>query len=691
MFIINKCSTDALRARVKKEVDMAISQQQINIAKAVQDASAHDPASQIRLVAGPGTGKSFSIGERVSWLINNGVNPRSIYAVSFTRAAANDLEKGIISYCRSIPSVTQINVSTLHSLALKIMARGGQLAQYPTSPRIIDDWEQRYIFNEELKDKYRYSISRCDELRIHFESIWSTGNPPQPFISSPTPAISLTEEINFKAFHRERTQVYATILPGEAVRQCVDHMKAGIINPRILIGMEHLIIDEYQDLNNCDVEFIDLLAKLGIPIFVAGDDDQSIYSFRYAFPAGIQTFPSRYTNSGLYALQMCFRCTPSVLQTSLNVLAQYSPQSRIPKQFTSAYTNSSPPVQGTVIGISYIDDDIEAHSIAQSVKDLVDNGISPEDILILLSNRPAQLQKIEAEIIQTGVKVDVSQKISFADENVIRFIYSMLRIIKNPNDYIAHRSLLSLQFGIGIKTCVSITDKIIANTCNYLDQFGTLRSSTLFSRKENACLDKVMTLKNTINGWTLNELISSKEVDIENLIMSFMSVAQVTEWQNWISQLPASITLEDVLNILGTRSENDVRLVLVELYNRLNEPLPEGFSTINRVRIMTLHSAKGLSAKIVFIPGLEEELLPGARRAPYPAQVQEAARLLYVGITRARSCCIISYASSRFINGMNKHQTASRYALSTGLVFNQRALGLSPSEIAQICTDCKNL
>jgi len=270
---------------------MSFTQQQIDAAAIVQNRAAHDVSPQIRLIAGPGTGKSFSIGERVKWLLENGVAAKKIFAVSFTNAAAEDLQDGILKYCTGIATASLINVSTLHSLSLSILAKGGKLTQYPASPRILDDWEQRNIFDEELKSISTFSIKRCGELRLHFEAIWSTGNPPLPFISSPTPPISAAEQGYFKKFHSNRTQLYSCILPGEAVRQCVDLTKAGILNPRSLLGIDHLIVDEYQDLNNCDVELIDIIASTGVTVLVSGDDDQSIYSFRYAYPTGIQTFP----------------------------------------------------------------------------------------------------------------------------------------------------------------------------------------------------------------------------------------------------------------------------------------------------------------------------------------------------------------------------------------------------------------
>ncbi|MBU1565139.1 MAG: ATP-dependent helicase [Proteobacteria bacterium] len=670
---------------------MGFTQQQINAAKVVQDQAAHDISPQIRLVAGPGTGKSFSIGERVKWLINNGVNPNTIFAVSFTRAAAEDLQDGILKYCAAIPAASAINVSTLHSLALSILAKGGKLTQYPTNPRILDEWEQRNIFDEELKNKTNFSIKRCCDLRLHFEAIWSTGSPPLPFISSPTPPISPAEQTAFDVFHSNRTQLYSCILPGEAVRQCVVNIKAGILNPKNLVGIEHLIVDEYQDLNNCDVELIDIIASTGVTVLVSGDDDQSIYSFRYAYPAGIQTFPIRHVNSGQHALQLCFRCTPSVLGAATNLLANNASPNRIPKALQSAYAGSAPPVPGSVTPISFQNDDIEAQAIAQSVSDLIGGGLSPGDILILLSDRRAQLQKLQTAMQNIGVMLDVQQKLGLSNDKTIRFVYSMLRILRNADDYLAYRTILGLRNGVGVGTCVSISDKVLVNSLNYKTQFGAGITAAIFSARETNAINGVVNIINSMAGWDIEDLLGQRVGDIGAILNNHRSQAEANLWLNWANNLPADMSLKELEKILGARSEKEARQTMVEIYTRLNIPLPEGLDPSNRVRVMTLHSSKGLSSKVVFIPGLEEQLIPGQRRSPYPGQVQEAARLLYVGITRARADCIVSFAHRRFINGSIVAQQPSRFAAHLGVVFQPRNQGLSPVEVTNIINNCSNL
>jgi len=130
---------------------------------------------------------------------------------------------------------------------------------------------------------------------------------------------------------------------------------------------------------------------------------------------------------------------------------------------------------------------------------------------------------------------------------------------------------------------------------------------------------------------------------------------------------------------------DDQRAVLLQaVLGRLGLPIPAVGVLPPRVRIMTMHGAKGLSAKVVFVPGLEEEILPGPRRQPYPGLVLEAARLLYVSITRARAACIISYAQNRIVNGHSRGQTPSRFAAQLGGAFLSRTAGLNTAELQDI-------
>lgn len=243
---------------------MPLTPSDVAAAQAVQDDAAHDGAPQVRVIAGPGTGKSQTIQERVLWLLAHSVQPNEIVVVSFTRASARDLELRIHRQKPGRPSAEKVRVSTLHSLALRTLRRAGMLAQYPVEPIVLDDWELENIFDAEFQ--YHSGINskeRREDIRRYKEAIWSTGSATHPGYRAPTPPVSPAEDAAFDAYHRARTQLYSCVLPGEIVRQCVDLIQAGVLDPVQLLDIKHLIVDEYQDLNPYDLRFVDQLVALG--------------------------------------------------------------------------------------------------------------------------------------------------------------------------------------------------------------------------------------------------------------------------------------------------------------------------------------------------------------------------------------------------------------------------------------------
>lgn len=668
----------------------SITPAQLAAAKAIQHRAAHDASPQVRLLAGPGTGKSFSIGERVTWLLANGVDPKSVWAISFTNAATNDLRQGIFKYCREVARVDEMHVATLHSLALTLLAKGGMLNYYPVRPRVLDGWEQRHIFDEELAIALRVGIVRCAELRTHFEAMWSTGAPPLPFISTPKAPITAADEGRFLAYYNRTTQIYSCLLPGEAVRKCIDGIRAGTLDPVALTGMTHLVVDEYQDLNLADVEFIDQLIAAGVNVFVCGDDDQSIYSFRYAYPSGIQNFHMRHAGAASHTLPTCFRCASDVLKAAISLIAAFPSAGRLSAGLASAYASSAPPVPGQIVGWKFSSATAEAVAIAKSISELIKAGTPPEEILILVASRGAQLDPLLAALNAAGVTADVQRDVELAGTDGVRFIYAVLRLLEDDDDYLALRTVLGLRKGVGIGTCAEISALCAANSLNFSDQFTTSRSTALFSSRQNKALDAAVAVRALTAGWSDTDLLGARRIELDALVASAMTAASIAEWKALADNLPVEMTLGELGGVLSARTQKDTREKMQAVYERIGVPVPAGLNPAGRVRIMTLHSCKGLSSRVVFIPGLEEEILPGPRRAAYSSQVEEAARLLYVGITRARALCVMSFSSMRTMNGTGHVHHPSRFLPALGVHFIV-APGLTAAEVARTIVDIGNL
>lgn len=681
---------------------MPITQQQIENAQAQQHAAAHDFSPRVRLVSGPGSGKSFAIQERVRWLLTRNVLPDSIYVISFTRASTLDLRNRICLYCQEGGQHTaeQVSISTLHSLALRALRMAGLLA-YPADPLVMDNWELKKVLDAEFSraSGYRpghagagYTPGRCKDIRRNYEAFCGTGQWLPPNYIPPDPPITETEREDYERFHVARTQTYSCVLPGEIVRQCVVHMRAGILNPVALLGIRHLIVDEYQDLNPSDLEFVDRLIASEVRAFVAGDDDQSIYSFRFASPQGIQSFTTRYPQAGDHELQYCFRCTTEVLGTAQTLMAAFAEPDRIPKRLSSLYTASDPPEPGVVHRWRFPSAVGEARAIADSCTSLIAGGIPPREIMILVSNKPAQLPTITQALEAANVDFESPRSDSFLDTRSGRFIHALLRVVCHRDDYVAHRLILGLRPGVGPGICNGIAQAVIANNLNFRDIFYHPLPAGIFSSRQPLVLEHARSLCARISDWLPSDTFAERCGEISDIILNVFGQQSVQVWLAQVAHLPEGITLEELRDYLWADTDEQQASLLETVYTRLDLSIPEEGLLPQKVRIMTMHGAKGLSAPIVFIPGLMEEILPGEQRRPYPGLVLEAARMLYVSITRARAACVLTYAGTRIVYGRFSRQTPSRFAAHLGGTFKYRdGTGLNACEEDQILQICSNL
>jgi DNA helicase-2/ATP-dependent DNA helicase PcrA len=672
---------------------MPLTSAQIQQAAGRQSEAARAIGGTVRLIAGPGTGKSQTIEQRVTWLLSNGIKPARIAAVSFTRASATDLRRRIHRAAEGagFSDGPLVRVSTLHALALRVLRVAGLLTHYPADPLVLDDWELEHIFDNEygvvtsIKSKVRR-----EEIRRNHEAFWATGTWGPPNYVPPDPAITEAERKAFDAFHNERTQVYSCVLPGELVRQCVEHVKSGTLDLPSLLKLDHLIVDEYQDLNPMDLELVDTLLAGGIAGFVAGDDDQSIYSFRFADPTGIQRFTERYPGTADHSLTDCFRCTPAVLGPAQNLILKNASGQRIDKVHNALYGGAHPPVQGAFHSWRFDSGDKEALAVAASAKALIAGGMPPREILVLLCNSRALLPILRKQLDQLGVPWEPPRQESFLDSRAGRLVLALTRIVSESKDHVAHRTLFGLKSGVGPTTCTQFADVVVKANLNYRDSFYQdlpVKVSTRVGSALKAARDTC----GVIGGWKPEDTVSSMGPVIEKIVRDTCGDDEGARWNDYLASLPGGLNLGELRDLLWADTDEQQVRVLDAVFERTGVPKPEEGVLPARIRVMTMHGAKGLSAQVVFIPGLEETLFPGVWRAAYPGLVQEAARLLYVSITRARVACIASYARSRFLYGKLVFPPPSRFLTHLKTHFGDRAGGLSAAEVQAILADVSAL
>ena len=246
----------------------------VSAAQYAQQHAAQDANSRVRLIAGPGSGKSRTILMRLRYLVSQGVPPNSIYVISFTRASAVDLRTRVTNEFNGAgfaAAGAQIadNVTTMHSLALKLLTNANLLTgMYPASPVVLDQWQQENIFDEEFSATASVTPKRAREVRAAYDAHWQTLSALNIFGGTTPP--TQTEQNAFTSYYPTAKSLYSCLLPGEVVRSCVVDIMQGSITSGHLPGFKHLIVDEYQDLNKCDQQFVEHLATFGADVFISG-------------------------------------------------------------------------------------------------------------------------------------------------------------------------------------------------------------------------------------------------------------------------------------------------------------------------------------------------------------------------------------------------------------------------------------
>lgn len=670
--------------------------------------AAIDHAPQVRLIAGPGTGKTHTIEKRVADLLNKGANPDNVYVISFTRATCAELHTRIQAFCSNQPcalAAAQIHISTMHALALRILRRANLLTSYPSTPIMLDDWEQKNVYDREFANTIGCSVTRAEEIRLAHDAQWQTLNPHyinQAQIMSP-------EIQGFNAFHAARTNLYSCVLPGEIIFKCVEAIRMGTLHATQLPSIDHLVVDEFQDLNACDQEFIRLLTSQNAILFIAGDDDQSIYSFRHADPNGIVRFAQTYPQSATHLLNDCFRCAPAILN-SASQLIQYN-QPRVPKSLVPLYASANPPVQGRLMVWSFPSAQDEAKVIAESCKELINAGMAgrEDEILILISNRRVQLNAITQELGNLGLPFEPPQSASLTENEPIRVVYSIIRIVKDlatgEYDYPAHRDLLGLLSGVGHATAKAVADGCITNNQNFHQLFYLSPLPQWLSGRTNSAVSRISSITQTVGTWSMVDTLSMRVNEISNILASQVFTSgtnasnNIALWNTLAIALPQEMTLEELAQFLSADTESDQQAILDLVAARIGTVhASPSVSSQKKIRILTMHGAKGLNGKIVFIPGVEQGIMPNFKAIQATGLLMEQRRLFYVSMTRAMACCIISHSAlhtgadamaigQRF----NVRLTRSQFLNEMGIPSINRISGLTQTEASAIVSEVNNL
>jgi superfamily I DNA/RNA helicase len=559
----------------------------------------------VRVVAGPGTGKSFAMKRRVARLLESGVSPREILPVTFTRIAAEDLHRELVGM--GVPGCDQLSGTTLHSLSLKILMRNHVLAITGRVPRPLNAFEQGPL---EADLSQHGGLREVRKKITAYESAWARLQHEQPGFTADSDDVTFSRDLlSWLRFHK-------AMLIGEVIPHLYDYLSS---NPAAAEKSEfsHILVDEYQDLNRAEQGLIDLLSE-NSEVCIVGDDDQSIYSFKHAHPEGIREWVDQRPNADDLTLVECRRCPTRVTEMANSLIANNSSRI-INRQLLPRQENGEGDVQ--IIQFQTLSDEVEG--VASRIYEMVEDGVPPGDILVL-----AQRGVIGTPIYERLVELGVATKSYYAeaeldsDETQEQFAY--LKLFVDRHDRVALRWLL----GLG----------------------GANWRAPAYTRIRSYASEQ------GVEPWEVLGQLSNQTIQIPYTGRLVTRFEEISSLMNELESLPDLRSVIDRLfpqansAFVGIRNLAD--RVIEEMENEDRESFlsklvaaiakPEIPSEVEDVRIMSLHKSKGLSSPVTIISGCVEGLLPKQPEQSLPvatqeAQIEEQRRLFFVGISRVKS------------------------------------------------------
>ena len=645
-----------------------------------QRAAVESYQSPSLIIAGAGSGKTRVLTTRIAYMINQGVPPYSILAMTFTNKAANEMKDRIqkmVPDKLSPKSANAICMGTFHSVFSRILRENAEVLGYPKEYTIYDSNDAKNLVKTIVKDlrlpddKYKPNViaSRISMAKNNLIT-------PGAYLQN---SIFATEDR--RAQMPEFGNIYA-----EYCRRCKANgsmdfddllLQTNILfrdHPDVLAKyqerFQYVLVDEYQDTNNAQYIIVRRLAQHHSRICVVGDDAQSIYSFRGAKIENILSFQRDYPQAQVFKLEQNYRSTQTIVDAANSVIEHNS------KKLKKRCFSEGASGEKIRIFKAYTDRE-EADLIVGDLRDRVrESGVKWNDVAILYRTN-AQSQALEHSLRQRGIPYRIYKGSSFYDHKEVKDMLSYIRLIINPRDDEAFKRIINTPArGIGDTTVERIEAIAQQRQVSMWEAVDTMVEQSPTEAVEKAIVRKVTEFVALIRDLSLRRAqVGLYDFGLE--VATRSGLLPFYRLQNTPDAQSAVDNLEELLNSLqmfqeqvdaeirnGEREEGDVATIeewLQSLMLITDMDQKEGEEEQDNVTLMTVHSAKGLEYEYVYVVGCEENLFPSQRALETVEGIEEERRLFYVALTRAKSLATLSCVDMRFKWGNMEFSKPSRF------------------------------
>ena len=616
------------------------------------------------VIAGAGSGKTRVLTYRIVHLINEGVDPFNILALTFTNKAAKEMKKRI-SQSVGDSIAKNIWMGTFHSVFARILRSEASFIGYPTSFTIYDTQDSERLVSNIIKElKLNKDNYKAKQIRNRISSLKNNFISPEKYYSVPDlveqDKISKREEFVtiYKRYNDRCFKASAMDFDDLLLKTNELLNKFPEILSKYQDKFRYIMVDEYQDTNYSQYLIIKSLSDRYENLCVVGDDSQSIYSFRGANIDNILNFKKHYPNCSTYKLEQNYRSSNNIVQCANSLIKKN--QFKLDKTIWTSNEDGDK----ILVNKSQTDSD-EGRFIASSIFQEKNNEYLDNSSFAVLYRTNAQSRSIEDALRKINIEYQVFGGLSFYQRKEIKDVLAYLRLTQNQNDEESFRRIINFPpRGIGQTTIDKLTLISEKENLSLFDSISKIRNYDI--KINSSTIDKLENFQNLILSLKVfsnnnNALDTATHILNKSFIINYYKDEGSLESFNRIENIEELINgINDFMLGQNELYESDKSLSKyledVALYSETDKNIES-----NKVSLMTIHMAKGLEFPIVYVVGLEENLFPSIMSINSREEIEEERRLFYVAMTRAEKKLILSYCNQRFKWGNIVESEPSRF------------------------------
>ncbi|MCS7062015.1 MAG: UvrD-helicase domain-containing protein [Anaerolineae bacterium] len=595
------------------------------------------------VIAGPGSGKTRVLTSRIAYLLLARKTPaHRIMAVTFTNKAANEMRERL-NRMMGAAQTGEMSIGTFHSICARLLRRDAPLIGVDHHFAIFDADDQLSVVKTALAElnidekKYKPAAVHSVISRAKNDLIWPDQFQPKTYFEEIVGRVY----VRYNQILRANNALDFDDLLIETVR-LLQHNPS--VCQRVQERYLHLLVDEFQDTNLAQYVLVKWIAGKHRNVFCVGDPDQSIYAWRGADYRNVLRLQEDFPDLNVVALDQNYRSTQTILDAAMSVIRR-NPNRRHIKLFTER--GQGPKI---VVRELYTDDE-EAQYVVDTIRELIDHGAAAPGEIAVMYRTNAQSRALEDAFVRAGMPYRLVGATRFYARKEVKDVLAYLRIVNNPADSVSLRRIVNVPpRGIGDKTFAQIEEAARANGTPI---YQSLTTGQLAGRAARALADFAALWRNWIDlrdelavGQLFDHILQTsgyRDYLKDGTEEGEERWANVMELRN-VAFGAGDMPLGDFLNEVALVSD-------IDNYDE----------SANAPTLLTLHAAKGLEFRVVFIVGLEDGLLPHSRSLDNPDQMAEERRLMYVGITRAKDRLYLLRAFRRSAWGTSDMSAPSRF------------------------------